>query len=286
MCWLQDLFPEILAQEHLLPRGVYRPLLVLRNAALRRAWARVAIGQGMAKRLRAIIPDQPIAVIPNWADSAVISRLMPPASALREAWALQDKFVVMYSGNLGRVHEEQTMLAAAQALAYDSGVVFLVVGGGVKNTRLRTEVARLELGNVRFQPYQPVARLSESLACGDVHWVSLTPQFEDLVVPSKLYGVLAAGRPVLNVGSPQGAVAQVLKEQACGVTVIPGDVQGFIAHIVHWRAHPLEVLTMGARARALFEAEYDRPLMVARWLSLLSPLESDASRPRVSARGQ
>ncbi|HEX8414707.1 MAG TPA: glycosyltransferase family 4 protein, partial [Sphingomicrobium sp.] len=240
--WLQDLYPEVAAELGVsLARGWTGRLLTrLRNNALRNAAANVAIGHRMAERLlSADVPPGHIRVIPNWSDDEAVTPL-PQSEDLRCAWGLSGRFVIGYSGNLGRAHEIATVLAAAQLYRDDDTVRFLFVGGGDLRRSLETEVARLRLANVVWQPYQARERLSKALAVPDVHWLTLAPELEGLIVPSKVYGIMAAGRPFIFVGDRNGEVAMMAKRYDCGQVVSPKDAAGFVAAVERLRADPFE----------------------------------------------
>jgi colanic acid biosynthesis glycosyl transferase WcaI len=274
--WLQDIYPEV-AQALGVLRGPLRLvasiLTPLRAASLRRADTNVVLGRRMAARVQALAPGHPCVVeIPNWADDAVIRPVRHADNGLRAAWGLSDAFVVAYSGNLGRAHEMATLLAAMEHLARSQGrscIVWLFVGGGAQLAALKAEVGRRDFGNVVFQPYQPRERLAESLSAADVHLISLQPVLEGLIVPSKLYGVLAAGRAAIFIGAADGEVAQVLRAHDCGQAVGPGDGAGLAALLLAWSEAPVRVAEMGQNARRAFSQTYDRPLALARWRSLL-----------------
>lgn len=239
--WLQDLFPEV-ARAAGMSRNeswVWRRLVALRNWSLNCAAYNVAIGEKMRELLHENrVSDSRIKVIPNW---SLIDQDALPLSGehpLRREWGLTDKFVVAYSGNLGMAHDCELMLATIRAMAEDSSVCFLLIGGGSGMDMLKHKVAHEQLDNVQFRPYQPLDLLHLSLSVADVHWVSLKPEMEGLIVPSKLYGVLAVKRPVLFVGDADGEVARLLEKYNCGQTVSdnqPASIVRAIRYLQHDR---------------------------------------------------
>jgi glycosyltransferase involved in cell wall biosynthesis len=209
-------------------------------------------------------------VIHNWANGRAIAPMNAAGSPLRRAWALEGKFVVAYSGNLGRVHEFGTLLDAAARLRSHADIQFVVIGRGPRLAEVEARVDRKRLGNVRFEPHQDRALLSESLGLADVHLSILRPEFEGLVQPSKLYGIMAAGRPAIFVGRVTGETARILAETSSGLSVATGDGAGLAAAILRLRDDPPERLAMGSRARTAFEVRYDMPIAMAKWASLLA----------------
>jgi glycosyltransferase involved in cell wall biosynthesis len=198
--WCQDLFPEIAAAHGLrFARGpLGRLLRALRDWSLRRAETVVAIHPTMARRLAALgVPEAKIRVIENWAPAGI--RSVPHATnPLRREWGLEGRFVVAYSGNLGRVHDPAGVIDLVRRTA-GRGVTWLFIGGGAGMAELARVVEAENLPDVLFRPYQPRERLAESLSVADLHLVSLDPAFEGLVWPSKIYGIEAAGRPWIRL---------------------------------------------------------------------------------------
>ena len=187
---------------------------------------------------------------------------------------MEKNFVVCYSGNFGRGHEFQTMLDAAAQMQAAEGAspetVFLFIGGGAQRRFVEGSARQLGLRSLRLVEYQPRERLGESLAVGDVHLATLLPALEGLMVPSKFYGIAAAGRPTLFIGDTDGEIARILSRHDIGVTVRPGDAQGLVTALLDLKLNPETRLAMGARARKVFEADYDMPVAMARWESALN----------------
>lgn len=273
--WLQDLFPEV-AERHGVP-GIAGPvaawLRTKRDRALASADCNVAIGERMARFLGSELGSGArVTVIHNWADGRSLRPVAAADNALRTQWGLQGAFVVGYSGNLGRVHEFDTLLGAARELRGDPSIRFVVVGRGPRLAEVMRRARELELDNVRFEPHQPREQLSQSLGTADVHVVTLAPEYEGLVHPSKLYGIMAAGRPVIFVGDPAGEVAAILEQTASGRAVRAGDVAGLVRAIVAMRDDRASIERMGSAARAAFERMYDAPVAFERWEMLLRGL--------------
>ena len=154
-------------------------------------------------------------------------------------------------------------------------IVWLFVGGGALYKPFEDEVKRRGLRSVQFRPYQPRERLAESLSAGDVHLISLRPEFEGLVVPSKYYGILAAGRPTLFVGAADGEIARNLALNRTGLSVAMGDGAALAKAVVELSRQPDRVREMGVTARAVFERDFTRETSIARWSALLQVIRTD-----------
>ena len=283
--WLQDLFPEVAMAVGPGKDGamgpVYRFMKVLRDRSLRSADMNVVLGDRMAERVLAlgVAPDK-IRLISNWADARVLKPVLHEENDLRRAWGLDGKFVVGYSGNLGRAHEYETLIDAIARLEDDppSGppVVWLFIGGGALYDEFALQTARRHLTSVVFKPYQSRDVLSQSLSAADVHLVSLRPELEGLIVPSKFYGITAVGRPALFIGDTDGEIARLIARHDCGVTVAPGDGAA-LARAVHGFAEdPKRRVQLGNNARAAFEASFEQAIAVKKWRQLLTSIASCA----------
>ena len=272
--WLQDLFPEVAIALKVtrLPGWLQGLLLRLRNDSLQAAAMNVVLGERMRERVQALgIPAERITVIENWADGDAIRPMEAGESKLRAGLPAGTEFVVQYSGNLGRAHEYQTILGAAQILATEPGWLFLMVGGGANMVRLQAEARQLALPNMLFLPYRPREELADSLAAADVHLSCLLPEMEGLIVPSKFYGILAAGRPVIVIGDREGEQARVVREEGCGEANAGGDPIALAQILRVLRSDQQRCERAGARARAVFESRYALPIPLQQWRALLQP---------------
>jgi colanic acid biosynthesis glycosyl transferase WcaI len=283
--WLQDLFPEAAERlgfgRGLLPRIGFLALCRLRNPTLRHASLNIVLGLEMAETIRNLgIPEEKVCIIPNWAQSVRILPVRSNANPHRKAWTIEGAFVIGYSGNLGRAHSFETFLAAIEA--FERGEValgresvapnlrWLFIGGGAGFEAIKQEVKNRQLKTVLFRPYQPIERLSETLSLPDVHLISLRPAMEGLIVPSKYYGIAAAGRPAIFVGDPGGEIARVIEESATGFVVREGDKEGLIRAILALWSDPGLAEAQGRAARQLFEARFDFPHAFAKWQTAIA----------------
>jgi glycosyltransferase involved in cell wall biosynthesis len=276
----QDVFPEIAERvkrlRHPVVVGALRKLVAL---YLRRADRVVAIGETMKLRLVQKGADAArVEVIPNWVDT---SELQPHPR--RNEWSaeqgIDDAFVVMHSGNVGHAQDLDTLVRAATFLRDLDRLQIMVVGFGARHGELTALAHRLEVtGAVRFLGYQPRARLSLSLSAGDLHYVGLARGLSGFVVPSRVYGILSVGRPVLVSADADSETARLVEEAGCGVVVPPGRpelVAGVLRDVLEGR---LSLDGMGERGRAWVEREADREVAFGRYRRLVGDVVASSSR--------
>ncbi|MFT3913255.1 MAG: glycosyltransferase family 4 protein [Anaeromyxobacteraceae bacterium] len=258
--WLQDLYPELAVAFGVL--GARSPATWLAErvsrAALRGADAVVVPGEPMKARVAAKGVDPArVHVLPNWADGENVRPVPPEVNAFRQGLGLGDRRVVLYSGNMGRAHDLDTLVGLARRCRERDDLAFVFVGGGGR--RGVVEAAARELPNVRLLPFVPREGLAESLSAGDVHLVSQTPETLGLMEPSKLYGILAAGRPALYVGPPASEVARTIVREGAGEVVANGDVEGARAALDRL----LRSAPTSAHVRSAFEVRHERRVRTA-----------------------
>jgi colanic acid biosynthesis glycosyl transferase WcaI len=276
VCWLQDIFPEVAwaLDFKRFPRWIESGLAWLRDRSLVAASRVVALGDLMSARVaaRGVARDR-IRIIHNWAAGDAIRPIDPASNTLRRAWGLDGRFVVGYSGNMGRAHDFSSLLSAAERLKEKPRIVFLLIGAGNRRQAIEADVRARGLTNVMFQPYQPREALAQSLTAPDCHIVSLRPALEGLIVPSKIYSSLATGRPVIFIGAVDGEVARIMTlTEPVGFRVAPDDVESLVGAIERLAGHADEAAAIGRNARQLFEDLFDRLLALRKWTALIEEL--------------
>lgn len=275
--WLQDLYPELAIQLGVpFIQGPFAAGLVkFRNRSLRAAEANIVVGGLMAKKVKALgLSTERIHVIPNWCDDLAVKPLAQAENPLRKAWDLDGKFVCGYSGNLGRAHQFDTVLAAAELLRANPRIVFVMIGGGKRFRELSKAVEKRDLSNsFRFIPYQERKFLALALNVPDVHWLSLNPKLEGMIVPSKFYGVAAAAKPIVVIGDNQGELAQLVHEHHCGFVIGPDDASGLAAALLKLEREPSAAVEMGIKARRMLDGQFSRKQALTRWSELLEQLD-------------
>lgn len=273
--WVMDMYPDVpvvcgVMKERALSTRFFE---AVDRFCLKRAARVVVLGRCMKERVLAkgASPEK-VVHIGVWSDQSEVRPIARADNEYTERWGLDGKFVVMYSGNFGLAHDVTTMLEAAKRLEADDRFRFLFVGGGKKKAEVEAFVRERSLSNAVVDAYQPREKLDQSLSCADVHLATMIPGAEGVIVPCKLFGIMAAGRPTVFVGSPKSELALVLEEHGCGVVVEPGDVDGLVDGLKSLADDPERVRGMGDRARAALSGAYSRERACEAWRELLEEL--------------
>jgi len=216
-----------------------------------------------------------VRVIHNWADEKVIRPIPKSANPFARQHGLVEPFVVLYSGNLGLSHCLEPVLEAAERLQ-DENMVFLFIGDGGKRSKLEARARGLK--NVRFLPYQPREVLPFSLTCSDVSLVALERGIEGLSMPSKLYAIMASGRPVIGLVEPGREVARIVADARCGATVEPGDAASLAELLGAYRRDPPRCEREGASGRAWFEHHFSRARACREYIEVFESVGSESER--------
>ena len=262
----EDLYPELaVASGMLRPDGCSARLAGwCFGRWLQCASAIIVLGQHMKQRLLLSHPRlEPARLMPidNWHDGR---RLTP----LKREAAIPIR--VQYSGNFGQGHDFSTLVEALEKLRGDPRLSFQFIGGGKRRPWLESEVSRRGLTGCSFHDYVPEAELNVSLNAADLCLVTVARGFEGLLVPSKIYGIMAVGKPVLYYGALEGDVPALIRRHHIGWVIEQGDSTSLARVLTDIAACPEQLAALGANARRAFEAYYDRPLATARYLQVFA----------------
>jgi colanic acid biosynthesis glycosyl transferase WcaI len=274
--WVMDIYPDIA-----LRAGVLRTF-----GPVRLAWSLlgrisylganrvVALGDSMRAVLsRKGIADEKLSVVPCWSGGDEVRPVEHEANAFRREHFRPDDFVVMYSGNAGTCHHFRSVIDCIRSLKESPSIKFVFVGGGKRIPQIQTELSGVR--NVKFLPYQPRESLAESLSAADVHLVTLEPAFDGLMIPSKIYGAMAANRPLLFVGSATNDIAKLIRENGCGDAVVVDDAEALATTIKGLAEDRDRTSAMGARGGKHFRASFDRPIVVEQFARLLEQIADE-----------
>ncbi len=283
---VKDVFPEVARLlEDFDSRLVERVLQVVNRFLVRRADRVVALGDTMRRRLiegKGADPQRTV-VIPDWTDCNQI-RPHCKDNAFSRQYGLADKFVVMHSGNLGLSQGLEELIEAARSWLPHSEIRLVFVGEGVKKAELQQKAHDLGLTNVLFLPFQPQERLIDSFAAADVFLISLKKGLSGFIVPCKLYGILASGRPYVAAVEADSEVAETTRRHGCGLLADPGDAAAVAECVSRLFQDPALTARLGERARSA-SFQFDRPRQVDAYRRLFQELQDEwAARPSPTKR--
>lgn len=262
--WEMDVYPEVATDVGFFKPGGLPAFVIgfLADFSHRRSDGILALGDCMRRRLiKRGLPAEKIHVAENWADGNLV-RPLPKQSK-------PDKLVILYSGNLGLAHDVQTVSEAIEQLKDDTWFQFVFAGNGPKRRPFEQWCESEQIKSVEFCGYAERARLGESLARGDIGLVTQRAECLGSVVPSKVYSLLAAGRPILFIGPKGATAAEIIRRYGCGWHIENGDVAGLVALLRQLSINRALVYRTGQRARQAFLSNYDRASGVSRICKLI-----------------
>jgi colanic acid biosynthesis glycosyl transferase WcaI len=270
---VQEIYPDIAVKLGVLRNPpLIRALELLERFVYARA-ARVAvISEWFRRTLRAKgVPDDKLAVVPNFVDTEFVCP-RPRRNAFSAAHGLDGKFVALYAGNVGLTQGFDTVIEAARRAQAMPALHFLIVGGGAQFAWLEEQIARHRLDNVTLLPHQPRSAVPDLYATANLCLVPMKRATTQDTFPSKIYTIMAAGRPALVAAEPDTELAWVVESSGCGWVVPPGDAHALSAALLHAFLHPAEAQERGRRGRAYVEAHHARRAVARRYSDLFAAL--------------
>lgn len=212
-----------------------------------------------------------IEIIHNWADGNFIKPLPRKENIFLSEHALDNKFVVLYSGNLGLFHELEIVIEVANKI-HDDSFRFVFIGDGGKKRILEQLVQKYGLNNVLFFPYQNREMLPFSLTAASVSFVTLEENIEGLAMPSKLYTTMAAGNPIIAVCDENSDVSKIIETAQCGFSIRHHDAEKILQHLLMLKNDTKLLANMGNNARKYFEQHFTLEIAVNQYLKALESL--------------
>jgi colanic acid biosynthesis glycosyl transferase WcaI len=276
---VQDLQVDVAMRLGMLKEGgLARALYGIENSMLKTATRVSTITETMRRRIiKKGIPEERTWLFPNWSNIGTVRPTSHDNPVRREFGAGPEDVLVLYAGNMGEKQGLDLVLDAAERLRGRPEIKFAMVGAGAAKERLERAAGELGLDNVRFFPLQPLEKLPVVLAAGDVHLVVQRREAADLVMPSKLTNILAAGRPSVATAEPGTALYDVLNEHDCGITVVPDSVKGLVAGISTLAEDGKMRERLGRNARRYAEARLDKDKILVEFEGRLRELAKEGA---------
>ena len=278
--WVMDLNPDQLIEmgkitEKSLPARVFD---FLNRSILRISDDVVPLDRFMAERLnKKRDVREKMTVLPPWPLSDHLEPLEHHENPFRQEHGLDDKFVVMYSGNHGQTTPVKTVLDAAVKMQDREDLVFMFIGGGAGKKDVEATISEHQPTNIIDLPYQPLERVRYSLSAADVHVVTMGDNVVGVIHPCKVYGAMALGRPILLVGPEECHVSDIMENHSIGWHVQHGDVESLVAAVDEMRkSSPARLHEMGQQSMQIIQTQFQRKQMVDQFLQIMfrgTPLE-------------
>jgi colanic acid biosynthesis glycosyl transferase WcaI len=267
---VQELYPDVAINlGKISNKWLIRLLLGVERYIYQKATAIKVIAPGMRQRLlEKGVPSEKIAVIPNFVDVSDL-RPLPKDNEFSRAHGIHEKFVISYSGNLGPAQGLEVFVEAAQLLREEPEIHFMMMGSGILEQALRQRVADLALNNFSFLPYQHISLMPQIYAASDICLVPQTAGIGSDAVPSKVYRIMASGRPVLACSDADSDLADLVNAAECGMIVQPGCAQSLAAVIRQAYQSQQVGRRMGEAGREHVIEHYARPVVTNRYNDLI-----------------
>ena len=273
VCLLYDLYPDIAVNLNVITEKTW--LTRFWNWLNRKIWNNaqgiIVLSSTMKERIVAKCPEleNKISVIHSWSDPDYIRPKPKTENPFAHKYNLVKPFTVMYSGNMGRCHDIETIMATAWELRHEP-IQFVFIGGGVKYQECcETLTKKWRLSNCLFLPFQDKKDLPNSLTACDLSLVTISEEMEGLVAPSKFYGILAAGKPVAAICKHSSYLNQILKKANCGQGFVNGDSQGLANYIRLLASKPEKAELMGKQGRQYLETHFTPEKIAKQYLKVL-----------------
>lgn len=274
---VHDVYPEVLIPTGFIREGsfIFRLICLPQNWMFNRMHGTVVLGRDMKVLIQGKLRlDRPApVVIPNWGDAELIHPKHHANNPLRVRLGLENKFIVQFSGNLGRTHGLDDLLGLADRWKECHNVAFLVFGWGAGKSWLEGEIKRRKLTNIRLLDACSREDLPVYLSACDLFFLAFKKGMEGISVPSRLYNVMAAGNPILAVAAGNSELAQVVKEESIGWVRSPGDLDGISQALDEALREPEQIELMRKRSRSAMESYYTRDAVLNRYLEFFSKVK-------------
>jgi len=268
----QDIWPDVGIVNKRMTNPILTKILGVANGFLYNKSTKIIVpGRDMKKRLeeKNDIPSYKIEVVENWADPSKVFPICREDNTFIKKYSLENKFVVMYSGNIGLSQDLENIIHLADMFKEHKDIVFVLIGDGALKEKLKNMSISLGLKNIKFLPYQDRKDLKFSLNAADIHLIPLKKGMKGIIVPSKVYGIMASGKPYIAAVDENSEIDRIVKEFHCGIVVKPSDV-GELEKASLWAyRNQEEIKTMGEKGRKALENHYTKEICTKKFKKIV-----------------
>lgn len=270
----QDIYPDVGIVTGKLKNPFLNFILEIVNSVSYKTADRITcLGEDMKRKLinKRINVDK-ISVIHDWADTRLLFPIPKESNPFRLVNNLNNSFVVMYSGNMGLTQGLDKLVEVASELKEKNNLKFLLIGDGADKPNLIAQISRLGLKNIKFLPYQPKEKLNNSLSSPDIHLITSKEGLAGIVVPSKIFGILACGKPFIAWVDEDSEISYIAKKFNCGIVVQPGNVEEMVKCLEWATNNQNELKRMGENGRKAAVEFFDRKISTDKFNKLIEEI--------------
>ena len=263
--WIQDVYPEI-TRIIGIKIPFYKSLIKLRNWSMKKAYLNIVISEEMKKYfIGQNIDSNKLLIIPNWTSEQKIYPITKKDNESYQNFGDGKKFIIGYSGNFGILHDFTVLLEAAKKIKNEDGIEFIFIGSGYRQKEIEDFKASNLLENIRIYPFQPESNLNNILNIPDIHVITLKKGVSPFAYPSKIYGAMAAGKPILFIGEKDSEIYKFVEENNIGFSIPNDDLDQLIRVILKiYKDKNLRSL-MSKNARDIFLKNYSLSVALRKW---------------------
>ena len=270
---LEDMYPEVLVAAQIIKAdsAVAKIISAVQKNIYKRSDRILVLGRQMMELVHGKTGNgiEKVALITHWADCDEIRPLPRDRNALLSQLGILDKFVIQYSGNMGRTHDLESLVQCAQILEQHRDIHFLFIGSGAKESWLRKKVSGLGLKNITILSPQPRSELITLLNACDLAIISFVRGMAGASVPSRMYNIMSAGKPILAVAEEGSEIARVLLEENIGWVVAPGSPELIAKTILEANANRPWLQEMSVQACRVATEKYAKPIIMRKHRDLM-----------------
>lgn len=285
ICLVEDLYPDTaIALGFLKAKNLFvRIINLVSKLVFKYADMVIAISKNMETRLiEKGVEKNKIVIIDNWADKNQIYPVTEKDNWFLKEHNLQNEFIIEYSGNMGLGHDFDTILKSSEKLKQYENIKFLFIGDGGRKQEILRYQENKKLKNIIFLPYQDRKDLACSISAGDISIISLKAELEGCIMPSKLYGILAAARPIIFVGDKRSDIADIINKANCGFQIDEGDENSFIEKVLLLYNNKSLLNTLGDNGLRYFLKHFERKLAIEKYYHFITSLSNETYLPENS----
>ena len=285
---IQDFNPEqTIAVGYTKNKILLNTVMAIDKFSCKKADEVIVVGRDMQETLRNRFNNKKVpknTFINNWTNEKEIQPLdqnHPKIVAFKEKYNLQDKFIIMYSGNIGLYYDLENIIKVIGKFKNREDVVFAFVGDGTVKGKIESYVNENKLENVTFIPYQDKTDLIYSLNAADIHWVVNAKGIKGVSVPSKLYGVMASGKPVLGVLDEGSEARLIVEECNCGVCIEPENYSEIYNKINYILENKTIIKSLGANGRTYLEKNLTKDVSINKYKNTILSIDSKDGKEKI-----